>query len=120
MNEAVRVFKALADPTRLRIIKLLEGGELCVCQLTAALGMGQSRISRHLSILKQAGIISDRRQGKWVHYQLCCADPADKISGIYNKLSHGPIVNRDRSAIKICRQIGPGKRAADCRPVNNK
>ncbi len=70
MKQTVKTFKALGDPTRLRIVKLLENGELCVCQLMEALKMGQSRISRHLSILKEAGLIEDRRQGKWVHYRL--------------------------------------------------
>ncbi len=70
LDETARLFKALGDPTRLRIAKMLGRGELCVCQLTAALGMGQSRISRHLSILKGAGLITDRRVGKWVHYRL--------------------------------------------------
>jgi len=71
MKQTVLLFKALGDPVRLRIVKLLEGSELCVCQLTAALGMGQSRISRHLAVLKAAGVIEDKREGKWVHYRIC-------------------------------------------------
>lgn len=96
MNEAVRVFKALADPTRLRIIKLLEGGELCVCQLTTVLQMGQSRISRHLSILKQAGLIEDRREGKWVHYRLGCLPIADLLTERLKRLERDGTVKADR------------------------
>ena len=70
MNDLVMIFKALSDETRLRIIKLLERGELCVCDITAALDMVQPKVSFHLSALKEAGLIKDRKQGKWIHYSL--------------------------------------------------
>jgi ArsR family transcriptional regulator, arsenate/arsenite/antimonite-responsive transcriptional repressor len=70
MNNLVRIFKALSDETRLRVIKLLEQGELCVCDITAALDMVQPKVSFHLSALKEAGLIKDRKQGKWIHYSL--------------------------------------------------
>lgn len=70
MNDLVAIFKALSDETRLRIIKLLEEGELCVCDITAALDMVQPKVSFHLSALKEAGLIKDRKQGKWIHYSL--------------------------------------------------
>ncbi len=70
MEELVSIFKALSDETRLRIIKLLEQGELCVCDITAALEMVQPKVSFHLSTLKEAGLIRDRKAGKWIHYSL--------------------------------------------------
>lgn len=70
MQELLSVFKALSDETRLRIIKLLEEGELCVCDITAALDMVQPKVSFHLSALKEAGLIKDRKEGKWIHYSL--------------------------------------------------
>jgi ArsR family transcriptional regulator len=70
MNELLTIFKALSDETRLRVIKLLEHGELCVCDITAALDMVQPKVSFHLSALKEAGLIKDRKQGKWIHYSL--------------------------------------------------
>jgi len=70
MEELVSIFKALSDETRLRIVKLLERGELCVCDITAALDMVQPKVSFHLSALKDAGLIKDRKQGKWIHYSL--------------------------------------------------
>ena len=70
MNDLVTIFKALSDETRLRVIKLLEQGELCVCDITAALDMVQPKVSFHLSALKEAGLIKDRKQGKWIHYSL--------------------------------------------------
>ncbi len=74
MNELVTIFKALSDETRLRIVKLLENGELCVCDITAALDMVQPKVSFHLSSLKEAGLIKDRKAGKWIHYRLSDAD----------------------------------------------
>lgn len=64
------LFKGLADPTRLRIAMLLLDTELCVCDLMAVLQMPQSTVSRHMSRLKSAGVVVDRRDGKWVHYRL--------------------------------------------------
>jgi len=69
--------KALADQTRLRIVMLLLGrGEFCVCDLTAALDLSQPKISRHLAVLREAGLLLDRKAGLWVHYQLHPGLPA--------------------------------------------
>ena len=70
MDDVIRIFKALSDETRVRIIKLLEHGELCVCDIGAALGMVQPKVSFHLGVLKNSGLLKDRKQGKWVHYSL--------------------------------------------------
>lgn len=74
MDTVLNIFKALSDETRLRILKLLENGELCVCDIVAALDMIQPKISFHLGVLKDAGLIKDRRQGKWIHYSLDASD----------------------------------------------
>ena len=66
----VKVFKALSDETRIRLLKLLQQRELCVCELMQVLNMTQSRVSRNLGILKDAGLVKDRRDGLWVHYSL--------------------------------------------------
>ncbi|BAV32675.1 ArsR family transcriptional regulator [Sulfuricaulis limicola] len=64
-------FPLLADPTRLRCLLLLATeGELCVCELTHALKESQPKVSRHLATLREAGIVSDRREGLWIHYRL--------------------------------------------------
>jgi ArsR family transcriptional regulator len=70
MDELLSLFKALSDETRLRIVKLLENGELCVCHLVAAIDKSQPKISFHLKVLKEAGLVRDRREGKWMHYRL--------------------------------------------------
>ncbi len=64
------LFKGLADPIRLRIVALLLERELCVCDLMAVLQLPQSTVSRHMNRLKSAGLVMDRRDGKWVHYRL--------------------------------------------------
>ncbi len=74
MQEILNIFKALSDETRLRILKLLEHGELCVCDIFSALEMVQPKVSFHLSVLKEAGLIKDRKAGRWVHYRLDDSD----------------------------------------------
>lgn len=74
MENILTVFKALSDETRLRILKLLEQGELCVCDIVAALDTIQPSVSFHLSTLKESGLIKDRKQGKWVHYKIDDSD----------------------------------------------
>ena len=66
----VEIFKAAADPCRLRILKLLKEGELCVCEIMTALNKPQSTTSHHLSILREAGLVRERRDGKWSYYRL--------------------------------------------------
>jgi ArsR family transcriptional regulator len=74
MKTAARLFKALADETRLRILALLSRGELCVCDLMAVLDLPQSTVSRHLAYLRNAGWVEDRRQGVWMYYRLALSD----------------------------------------------
>lgn len=70
MEQLVHIFKALGDKNRLRIIKMLQQRTLCVCEITAVLGLATSTVSNHLSILKSADIIGDIKDGKWVDYYL--------------------------------------------------
>jgi ArsR family transcriptional regulator len=66
-----RFLRALADPTRVRILALLSGDrELCVCELTEALEMVQPKVSRHLGVLRESGVLLDRREGLWIYYRL--------------------------------------------------
>ena len=74
MKGMLQVFRALSDETRLRILKLLEHGELCVCDIVAAFDTIQPRVSFHLATLKAAGFVKDRKEGKWMHYRLDDSD----------------------------------------------
>src|ERR687898_3537196 len=70
VTEAARLFHALSDETRLAIVQRLRSGEECVCNLTDLLDASQSRLSFHLKVLKDAGLVHDRKEGRWVHYHL--------------------------------------------------
>jgi ArsR family transcriptional regulator len=67
---AAKLFHALSDPTRLEILERLRGGERCVCDLQGALDAAQSRLSFHLRTLRDAGLVTDRKEGRWVYYSL--------------------------------------------------
>src|SRR5215216_2291862 len=70
IDRAVQLFHALSDPTRLSILQRLRMGERCVCDLTDALDAAQSRLSFHLKVLKDAGLVIDRKDGRWMYYTL--------------------------------------------------
>jgi DNA-binding transcriptional ArsR family regulator len=75
-------FKAVSDPTRLKILYLLQKGELCVCGIIMALEKPQSTISHHLSVLKNAGFIKGRKEGVWIHYKLVNLEIVNLIEGL--------------------------------------
>ena len=81
LPELVDAVKALAHPGRLRLLAMLQRGDLCVCQMTAVLELAASTVSAHLSDLRHAGLVTERKDGKWVHYHLVDTGPlADLVS----------------------------------------
>jgi len=76
------VFKAISDPTRLKILYLLQDGELCVCEIIMALEKPQSTVSHHLNILKNAGYVKGRKDGLWIHYKLVNRDIVHLIENL--------------------------------------
>lgn len=110
-----QLFKCLADDTRLRMLLLIvQEQELCVCELTCALGQSQPKISRHLAQLRTSGVLSDRRQGQWVYYRLHVELPAWATAVLQTTLQ----ANRDwlQSDRKRLTQMGADRpvRAAIC------
>ena len=104
-----RFFKALADETRLRIVALLAHGELCVCHLHEALGLSQPNVSRHLAILRAAGIVEDRREGKWIHYRLVRHGDPDcerLLRALVKAYSRREVIRGDVARLRRVR--GPG------------
>ena len=87
MKKLAVLIKALSDETRLRIVKLLEEREICVCEFMQVLEMSQPRISRHLAVLKNAGLVDDRREGKWVYYSLCNRSDSEEVKTILKTMS---------------------------------
>jgi len=76
MKKVVAITKALADENRLRVLAVLQGRELCVCQIIALLGLAPSTVSKHMSILRHADLVESRKEGRWMHYKL----PGDEVS----------------------------------------
>lgn len=85
LARSARVFHALSDGTRLRILELLREGERCVCDLSEAVGAQQSRLSFHLRTLKEAGLVTDRRQGRWIYYAVR-PEGIDEVEGLLRPL----------------------------------
>jgi len=99
MREVVTIAKALSDENRVRILAILEGRQLCVCQVIELLDLAPSTVSKHLSILKQARLIDGRKQGRWMYYRLADEDvpsvAKDAISWALNGLGHDKQRERD-------------------------
>ena len=70
--QIVKLFKALSDENRIQILRLLQSGEKCGCELLKELNIGQSTLSHHMKILCDVGIVLSRKDGKWMHYSICC------------------------------------------------
>lgn len=87
MEELVRVMKALSDPGRITILKLLGGRELCACEIIGALGLAQPTISRHMRILADAGLVRARKVGPWVHYRVAEAPASPYAQAMLERLS---------------------------------
>ncbi len=105
------VMKAVGDPTRVRILKLLEGGELCACQIVSILEFSQSTISKHVFLLRMAGLVKERQEKKWVRYSLdgpAGAPYARKmLTALKGWLNDDPVVVRDRKREALARELGP-------------
>ncbi len=100
------LFKALADRTRLRILNLIGGDEICVCFFVEVLNINQPKISRHLAYLRRAKVVSARREGKWMHYRI--VEPPDPHAAtifreVCASLTNDAEMNRDRARLnQIC------------------
>jgi len=98
--------KAMAHPGRLRILAMLEGGDLCVCQLTAVLELAASTVSSHLSDLRRAGLVTERKSGKWVHYHLIDAGPlAELVRRALRLIGEDDRLGRDARVVDDLRRI---------------
>src|SRR5437016_10631172 len=97
------VFAALADRTRLRLLNLMAGGEVCVCFFVEILGEPQPKVSRHLAYLRQAGLVEARRDGKWIHYRLAGRLPKNAqpiIESALQSFGDDAEMRRDRAALR--------------------
>ncbi|MEZ0329540.1 MAG: metalloregulator ArsR/SmtB family transcription factor [Dissulfuribacterales bacterium] len=116
MDKTAQMFKALSQGVRLRVLSLLTEGELCVCDIMAALGLPQSTVSRHLSYLERAGLVSGMRRGVWMYYRLAddCELPLQKevMDALTRAFPSLPQFIRDRDA--LARYLKTKDGAASC------
>ena len=112
MKEHVKIFKALSNETRLTIMVILSQKELCVCQIEKYLKLSQAKVSRHLTVLKYAGLVTDRRQGLWIYYS--AVKPEGKIKKIVFELlrelaNNGTGLKINAMKLKACKDINSKK-----------
>jgi len=104
MREFMNITKALADENRVRALLALRKGELCVCQIIEMFGLAPSTVSKHLSILSNAGLVESRKAGRWIYYQLPDEDASavicKAISWVEKALAKNPQVLKDRKRLK--------------------
>jgi len=101
MKILLSILKALSDETRLRIINILYEGELCVCDIMETLKISQTKASRHLSYLKNAGLVTDRKQAQWVYYSIIKNESNKFIDNIvFNNLRNLQQFNEDLEGLK--------------------
>ena len=86
MNDKTKIFKALSDPNRLRILKALQTKYLCVCEIKELLNLANSTVSQHLKILKDTGFIIEEKEGKWVNYMINPRPTDQRISSLLSSL----------------------------------
>lgn len=98
------ITKALADENRVRVLFALKGRELCVCQIISFLGLAPSTVSKHMSILKQAGLVEDRKDGRWVYYRLAGDKTSPEVKAalvwVYQSLSKSEKIQQDIERLK--------------------
>ncbi len=99
MREFIRVMKALSDPNRVKIIKVLQRRVMCVCEITVALGLAQSTASKHLKLLEEAGLIRSFKEGLWVNYQLAEHAANPYVTSILENMRHWLESDDDVSAL---------------------
>jgi ArsR family transcriptional regulator, arsenate/arsenite/antimonite-responsive transcriptional repressor len=100
------LFRALADPTRVRLLNLIADREICVCYLVEILRMSQPKVSRHLAYLRRAGIVASRREGRWMHYRLTMPDDraaAAVLREVLRQVQPMPSMRRDASRLTSAR-----------------
>jgi ArsR family transcriptional regulator, arsenate/arsenite/antimonite-responsive transcriptional repressor len=88
MREFIKVMKALSDPNRVKIVKMLQRRLLCVCEIQAALGLAQSTASKHLKVLEEAGLITYAKDGQWVNYRLADGTASPYAASLLGNLRH--------------------------------
>lgn len=113
MKKFVKVMKALSDPTRIKITKMLQRRQMCVCEIQEALGIAQSTASKHLKILEEAGLTTYRKDGLWVNYTLADGSDSPYAASMLGNLKHW--LEDDPEVAEIAHQLPQIRREDICR-----
>ncbi len=112
LEQTLMIIKALADKNRVRAIMILEKQELCVCQIMAVLGLAPSTVSKHMSILHQAGLVDMRKDGRWHYYRLSAPENEGGITQnflqyLFDSIKNDPQIKRDQNVIRTIQKLTP-------------
>ncbi len=118
------IVKALADASRVRSLLLLRGGELCVCQIIEMLGLAPSTVSKHMNILRQAGLVESRKEGRWIYYRLPGGKAPAAVRGavkwVQDALSADPRITADTKSLGRLRKRPREDLSARCYGKSNR
>ena len=113
MRDFMTIAKALSDENRIRMLMALSGGELCVCQITELVGLSPSTVSKHMSILKHAGLVEGTKVGRWVYYRFPDRDVSDLVRGtlhwVRSSLAKDPHILADVKRLQEVLKLDPEK-----------
>ncbi len=112
MKDFIRVMKALSDPSRVKIIKMLQHKVMCVCEIRAALRIAQPSVSKHLKLLEDAGLVTSDKDGMWVNYQLADGSTSPYVASLLGNLRHW--LEDDSDLVEILRKLPMIRREDIC------
>ncbi len=113
MKQFIRVMKALSDPNRVKILKMLQHKSLCVCEIQATLQLAQPTVSKHLKILEDAGLVDCRKSGLWVNYQLANGNSSPYAAALLGNLRHW--LQDDPEVVRIAERLPSIRREEICK-----
>ena len=113
MKPFIKVMKALSDPNRVKIIKMLQQRVLCVCELKAALNLAQPTVSKHLKLLEEAGLVESDKDGLWVNYRLTDGNRSPYAATVLGNLRHW--LNEDRQIADLIEKLPSIRREDVCK-----
>lgn len=113
MKAFIRVMKALSDPNRARVLKLLQEKELCVCEIQNVLGLAQSTVSKHMKLLEDAGLVNRRRQGTWILYSLADGSETEYAKSMLAELRYW--LDDDEELNRMRKELPDAAVLRDCR-----
>ncbi|MBW2203244.1 MAG: winged helix-turn-helix transcriptional regulator [Deltaproteobacteria bacterium] len=113
MKDFIKVMKALSEPNRVKIVKMLQHKLMCVCEMQASLGIAQPSVSKHLKILEDAGLVGSKKDGLWVNYHLTDGVSSPYTASLLGNLRHW--LEHDREIVELVEKLPTIRREDVCR-----